>query len=480
MAKRRALHRALSGLGEGLGQASSYLFRQTQQERMQDRYDERQAKTQEAIDARTAAGQKAMADRAEEAATRTAILGILDKLSAGDSDPEQAAATLAMLTKSNVDPASLEGMRPSTHRRLSKQFDESISKATSPEGVPTDDDVLTFARGDSGMKIPGALDEMSGDPFGPFRPEVRAKSEQAGAKRRSLTAADTDLIDTVDPVTGEPRKQRVQKRGPEMTGGMSVGPTSAQAAALEGAKQNTIENLTRQGKAKTAGAVSGASKTAEINAQMANASKIIDFETKKALAAIQTAGSEVEVKEWGKQIADARLAANSVMPVIGQLRLLWEKAQPQIEAMASKNSEVLAQVEQGTLPRSLLPTDVRKYLDFLEAARPRLARAMGNVGNFTEGEQARAGYIAPDFIDGVNGGVTGYDKLDRIEQLVLAAPSIAQRNRPGSKPMTGDEINAIVAAQRRAKQGDVELQAPTYDILLTPSGTQVRRPGAQQ
>ncbi|NBV25644.1 MAG: hypothetical protein EBS05_27540 [Proteobacteria bacterium] len=163
------------------------------------------------------------------------------------------------------------------------------------------------------------------------------------------------------------------------------------------------------------------------------------------------------------------------MPVIGQLRALWSDAQPELERQLKANPDWLVQLRQGYVPRSMQPESVRKYLDLLESARPRLARAMGNVGNFTEQEQARAGFIAPDSIDAANGGRTAEDKFTRLEKLFMAAPSIALRQKPGSKPITAEEMNSIVNSWKPAQSGDINLPAPPVDILITPNG--IRRPG---
>jgi hypothetical protein len=273
VAKRRALHRALSGLGEGLGNASSYLFRQSQIDRQQDRLDDR-----------AAAGQKAIDERAAEAATRTAVLGILGKLAEDGLDPSQAAAQLALLTKQEIDPASLEGMRPPTRRRLGKRFDDDISKATSPEAVPSDEDVLSFARGDAGLKIPGALDEMSGDPFGTFRPEVREMSERAAARRRSLREQPTETVNVttdtgaqetrfVSPYAGPVQTEPSSQRQGELAGTKSAAEQKtvlgddaliALKGQTEARIQNIVENLTRAAKVTTAAATAGAEKRATL------------------------------------------------------------------------------------------------------------------------------------------------------------------------------------------------------------------------
>src|SRR3990167_6442363 len=168
MAKRRKGNRFLAGLGEGIGDASALLLRSSLQDKQFDRMDERQRVANEAI-----------AKRQEEAATRASVLKLIESLG-DDADPAQVAAQIELLTQQDIDPAELEGMRPSTRRRLGKRFNEPLEKATSPEAVPTEEDLLSFARGDAGLRIPGALDEMSGDPFGVFRPEVRETSERFG------------------------------------------------------------------------------------------------------------------------------------------------------------------------------------------------------------------------------------------------------------------------------------------------------------
>jgi hypothetical protein len=219
-------------------------------------------------------------------------------------------------------------------------------------------------------------------------------------------------------------------------------------------------------------------KTAQINAELAKAKDIIAFETEKAMANMKMVATEKEYGEWGKQIADAKAAANGAMPMIGQLKALWAQAQPEFERQLRGNPDYLVQLGESSFARSQQPEAIRKYLDLLDAARPKLARLMGNVGAFTEQEQARGGFLVPGPLDAANKGRTGDDKFRRIETLFMAAPSIAQRQRPGSKPLTAAEMDQILKSWQPALPGDKALTTPPIDLMVTPDGLQ--RPGGRQ
>jgi hypothetical protein len=510
MAKRRRGNAVLAGVGEGMGNASNVLLRQVLQDRGADR-----------TDARTRETQKLLLGRQQQMAETNAVLGLLQEaMKDNNLDPDQLDAFISMLDTSEEGAtpeastrrrATLDRLVPA-RRRLEGTIGKAIGDAASPEAVPSDQDVIGMAAA-RGVALPPAWSEgmipADNDPFANSPIEVRELGERAGVRRRALREKPTETVTGTNDLGAE----FTQMLSPyALQEPFATSPTSARQGALEGEK--TIGKITTSGqveadqagkvagatakatqdvemapgavdaRVKEAGRKSAATTAAEINTRIANGQKLIDFETKKALAAMQLVGNETEHREWGKQIGEARAAASSALPVLGQLRALWETAQPEIEQMmkGSPAGELTAQIAQGIIPRGVLPTNVRKYLDLLEAARPRLARAMGNVGNFTEGEQTRAGFVAPDFLDAANGGATGYDKLDRIEKLFLAAPSIAQRQKPGSKPITAEEIDGLINSFSRAQSGDVELPAPApeYDILLTPGGSSVRRPGGRQ
>ena len=445
-----------------------------------------------------------VATRQQSNAERAAVMSIRQAVAEGKLEADAAAALIGQATGNPQDPASLESVRPSPQRRMAPSM-ESVTGAKNLTDIPPDEAIAASGRSAGlGMPqewlIPGA---STNDPFAEFGGDergsaVRQVGEVAGARRRSFSDAPT-WTEFEDPITGAKGKRTIAMSDPNAATGITLGPTAEQRGALEGTQEATktevagpartaqvgAEAQARQdvelapaavnARVNEAGRRAGASKTAEINAQIQNAQKIIDFETKKAMATMQTVATEKEYGEWGKQIADAKGAASSAIPIIGQLRALWADAQPELEKALKANPDLMVQLAQGYLPRSFLSEKTRKYLDLLESARPRLARVMGNVGNFTEGEQQRAGFVAPDFLDAANGGRTAEDKFTRMEKLFLAAPSIAQRQRPGSAPITGAEIQQFLDQWTPAKEGDINLPSEPFDILITPRG--IQRPG---
>lgn len=499
MARRRrgVGSRLLAGLGEGLANIGPLMMRHATQSSM----DARAERSAEAADLRQQKSAEAVALRQQQNAERAAVLQIRQAIAEGKLDPEQGAALIGQVTGNAQDPESLESVRPSPQRRMAPTM-EDIDKATTLTGVRTDESIRSSGR-TAGLFDPSFQGPMpeGEESFAGFDPSVREVGKVAGARRRSFLDA-PEKVTRTNPDTGR-NEMITTSLGQLQNEPLAMGPTPEQAGVFKGQEENAVLGIvgdaraTQLGKeAKSAAQArqdvemspnainarvsesarkAGASKTAEINAQIANAQKIIDFETQKAMANMRVVATEKEYGEWGKQIADAKSAASSAMPIIGQLRALWADAQPELERALKHNPDISVQIAQGYMPRAFLSEKTRKYLDLLESARPRLARVMGNVGNFTEGEQQRAGFIAPDFLDAANGGRTAEDKFTRMEKLFLAAPGIAARQRPGSAPITAEEMQQLIDRWTPAKEGDIDLAAPSFDILITPTG--IRRPG---
>ena len=414
MAKRKAWQRALSGLGVGMANVGETLARRKTWEDQQDRLDERASASAEAV-----------SKRGEEAATRAQVLDAIKSLGEG-ADPEQVSALIGVLTGRTPAPGSLDLLRPSPRRRMEQAVGGKISGATSPESIPDDSAILSAGRrvgltDPIEWPIPGGQVEIA-DPYVEFTPEVREYGDLAKTRRRTLENAPTEKITGKTP-EGADFVQLVTKGA--LAAPFKTSPTSAEQGRLAGTADAARLGASGEALAKQAGAErkavlavenapeeiqkridearkkAFATESGNINARVSNSKQLIELETQKALAQMQLDPIKAQNTAWGEQIAKARESASSAVPILGQLRKLFEVAQPEMEAMFKKNPketrELAAQLAQGIMPRGALPTNVRKYVDLLEAARPRLARAMGNVGNFTEGEQARAGYIAPDF-----------------------------------------------------------------------------------
>lgn len=488
MAKRKGWQRALSGLGQGIANVSEFALKQGVQDRANQNILNRQI----------------------EMDNRNFKEELLKGLAKGDYTLDQIKA-IAKGRGIPLDDAGLATTRPKLRSRLGA-LDEAIDKADKPEMVPSDERILSEGRKHDDAFLPDEFmvaDAMTNvdDPFAAASGELKESRSNAETKRKALRDAPTERYEVTNPdetksvfygpkftepvtLSSITAAQRGANTGTAKKAEIGVsGQAQADQAALERTAttqaglnvENDPKNVAGSARREStiAGARTAASTAAEINTKLANAEKLIAFKTQEALAQIQVETQGVEAREWAQNVAAAQKSANDALPIVGQLRLLWQDAHPEIEKWARMSpvgtKEMAAQIAQGLIPRSVMPEAVRKYYDALEAARPRLARAMGNVGNFTEGEQERAGYVAADFIDAINGGATGYEKFDRLENLFLAAPVIAKASRPGARPMTADQITAIVDQQKRASPGDVNLPANAYDILITPSGVQ-RRP----
>lgn len=296
MAKRRALARALAGLGEGVANASNLYLRHRQQQDLQDRYDKRAEESAKASFART-----------EFSANRQAVREVQNKVATGELDPSAGAVMIANILGEEPNPQQLEPVRPSLTKRLGKQFG-GMMDAPFPEGLPTDEEIATFASdpAEGGlMPSPGAeflIDTpMSGGPLKDFRPEVRDFSNAVGVRRRALQGRPTERVESVDPTTGAPRVQMFSPSA--LAGGVETGPSATQKGVLAGQQevaeqtttlgdaafqrlrgetearmQNLVSALTRQAKVADVAAETGARKRAEL------APDIVEAEVNRATA----------------------------------------------------------------------------------------------------------------------------------------------------------------------------------------------------
>lgn len=255
----RRRNRVLAGLGEGLSNVSGLLLRTHLQDRLQDRYDRRQAENQKAMDARAAT-----------AADRASAVSLLGKVGTGDTDPIQAAATLSMLLGEPIDPSSLESVRPSPRRRMEKAVGGKIDSAKLPEDVPDDASILSAGRME-GREIPQdwlAQDAMTDvlDPFAGFSGEVGELRDRASARRRALENAPTEKITGTDPTTNAPYTQMVSRS--QLTKPMTTGPTAKQAGVFEGQKEESKINTAGGAMAAQAGREAGAAARAKLAAEL--------------------------------------------------------------------------------------------------------------------------------------------------------------------------------------------------------------------
>lgn len=261
MAKRRAQN-ALAGLGRGLQDATSLLWRNRQADITQDRMDARQ--------------------KADD--LRQAALQIQGKVATGELDPDQAASMLSNLVGSEVAPDQFASVRPSMRRRMGKRFDESIEKADKTSALPTDDSIAAAMTTEGAETLPpewsAGMLPIENDPFQSFKDATvgRELASVSGAKRRVLESEPTERFEVENP-DGSKQVQFGSKFG----GPVQTAPTAQQQGELEGTKavakettvlgddkltdlkgktqariDNLVEALTRQAKVQTAAATASA------------------------------------------------------------------------------------------------------------------------------------------------------------------------------------------------------------------------------
>lgn len=275
MAKRRALARALGGLGEGAGQVGSFMLRQSLQDRSQDRYDKRARETA-----------LATADRQGEIQREGAAQALIAELVKNGGDPDQLLAALNTIGVS-ANPESVKAISP-PRRRLEAGLGKRIADAKSLEEVPSAQDVL----GDpAATPLPTAwsagMQPAENDPFANASPDVRSMGERADVKRRAFRDKPTQLVKKTDE-TGATTEQMMSPF--DMTQPIATSPTSEQQGVLAGkqeaAKQKGIvgddsltaltgkaqgriaamvDAMTRGGKVATAAAEAAARKRAELS-----------------------------------------------------------------------------------------------------------------------------------------------------------------------------------------------------------------------
>lgn len=175
MAKRKRWQAALSGLGEGVANASNVLMRQLSQQR-QD----------QAILAR----QKAIDDQNFQET-------LLQKVAEG-LDPAQAEA-MARARGVTLDRSLLTQARPTLRRRLENDLGKPIETAKSMEDILSDDSIRSIARGYDDALLIGPQEEGTTDPFAGFAPEVREFAQRAETRRKGFREQPKEKVEITKP-----------------------------------------------------------------------------------------------------------------------------------------------------------------------------------------------------------------------------------------------------------------------------------------
>lgn len=244
MAKRRALARALAGLGEGIGNASQLMLRQS----MQDRYDQK------------------IADRQTAAADRQ-FTEALQKAVAEGLEPSQAVA-MAKSRNIDLDPAMLEAVRPTMRKRLGASLDKPIMDAKAPEEVPSLQDIASAGKGqgaflpDEFMVADARTDNT--DPMLGASGELQEYAGRAETKRRSLENALTETVTGVN-AAGQPYTQKVSRSSLQQP--FVTGPTPAQKGVFAGQETKAKIDTSGGAEAEQAGREATATTTATTDVQ---------------------------------------------------------------------------------------------------------------------------------------------------------------------------------------------------------------------
>lgn len=495
MATRRGTHprnqpqgrwaKAAGGFGEGLQQVMAMLL----QGEMAKDQDERRYGQQMALQG--AESERELLD--------SLMAGVMD----GSQDPSQAAAIFPEMDFAAIQP-------PMPRRRAFTSVQEQIDKASTPEDISDTGSIL--ARTQPQVDLPGLThlleaagltpDALLGTPE--MQPDVAALARQANTKREALRRKPTTLAPRARP-DGSVVNEGVSLYGP----GVETQLSAEAQGALEGLKRRSIagtdfspeETGRRQGQQEGARLdVVGPALTAQagreaesrargafnvdfspqaVNARVNEANRksafnidmgarsqldvarqMLDVKMKEAENALLLLPREQQTKAWADDLYTTQKDSDLGLRDVGQLKTLYAKAKPHMDEMFSVQAGgVVAGIAQNRLPRGALHPDVQAYLDAWEFLKPRIARSVGQVGNFTEQEQARAGLGAPDLTDHAQG--LGDEKFDRLEALFSIGPELATLRQPGMPAMSNDtrrqvveqRVAAAVAEIRRRRQG---------------------------
>lgn len=462
MARRRSrLSGALAGLGEGITNAGDILLRTMMQDRLQSRYDERAAKSAEAV-----------ATRQQDAADQAAIQKIIDEVAAGTSDPSSAATRISARTGRQVDPSSLESVRPSPRRRMEKAIGGDIAKATSPEMVPGDLDIASIARSEGIRErfpnLPAFATEGMEPASGAFADldPIAAEYGQRGAQRRSaLEAKPTESVDVTTPTGGKRREFASRYGGP-----IEIEPSAQQQGVFAGQKK--VGELESSGDALAAQA--GKETTARTQAELApefqqartreavnkevqtlkaTLPMQLELATKKAAIELQQAVN----KENASNVAAGVRAAQQLAPFFNKVADITAKLNDKEGAMARVKGAVLT--AKGYAGYAPLVTELNQLI--AQNLRPLAVAAGVREANVSERETAQA-------LNGI--GLSQWktaterrNGLRNLQDLITLSPAIAAR-MPADAGI-GERVSLAqqwMQQRRTAEQEAIASGAPSY------------------
>lgn len=481
MAKRRALSRALAGLGEGIANASTLYQRHRQQADLQDRYDTRAENAATASFART-----------EFSANRTAVREIQNKVATGDLDPHQGAVMIAGLLGENVDPAQLapqlEPMRPSLTKRLGKKFDPMMD-ATIPEGLPTDEEIASFA-GDAAeqgrMPSPGSAftieTPMSGGALAEFKPEVRDFANAVGVRRRALQSRPTERVTKAGRTPDEPAS--VEMVSPyDMTGGVTVGPSASEKGTLEGSERTAFLNTAGGAEAQQAANVAGATEDARNTPgrQQARTREQVDRDIQiikgtmpyKLELASKTAAMEIQ------QAANKENATNVAGSIKASGLLMGPQFFDQVVDITRKmnTQEGLDARIQGLGTTIAYYTGGAPELKELEQLISQNRRLLGQAFGIKEGNPSDKDMENVRNAIGLDQWSTGTERMNalrHLQDMISIGPMVSSRLPATADMATRMELaKRLTTARREAEDAAIKAGATEYNDPVTNSRIKV-------
>ncbi len=233
MARRRG-NRVLAGLGEGISNLGLMLYRNQTQDRM---------------DKRAAAAQKAIDDRTEASQRRTSGITLLQKFATEGGDPEQFAQLLSTLMDEPVSVEAVKAHQMSPSRRMEKAIGGSIDTAKSITDIPTEASIMSAGRREGlfDPQFQGPMPEGE-ESFTGFTPDVRDTAKRAGARRRVFEAEPSKQIDVELP-SGASETRFVSP----YAGSVQTSPTAEQQGTIAGVKEAATINTVGASRASQAG-----------------------------------------------------------------------------------------------------------------------------------------------------------------------------------------------------------------------------------
>lgn len=467
MARRRAWGTG-QRLGYGLATGAQQMFAELMRSLQQQRNAASIAARQEAQDARTLERMGKMEEARTANETRKSLITRIGDVSTGSLTPE---AFMAMMQAGGVDllPTQtprdevgtgeyarereantaatrefVEGVRPPLRRRLEGVVGKRIDDATTPEALEPGGIVGQLRATDGAV---GLGDEFLVDPTDPGQqgmalvPEAQEYLRRAQDKAQALRSKPGERLTITNPDGS--KSVSTPSIADFARGPIQIEPTSAQQGALKGEEEKATLNVVGGARAQQAGAEGYARESGAINAKLDNAKRLIDFDTQQALAKLKVTGMEVDARKAAEAIADARESATRAAPAIDQLQKTWLLAQPAIAQLAG--SSVIGRAalgfQESYRPTSTLPQNVKNYSDLVDAVRPMLAKAFGQVGNPALTEQEWAKYV-PNYSDALNPN-DALMKLARLEALMSSQVALATAARDKGV-LSGADIDAII------------------------------------